>query len=245
MKQQPTAKGGRHANRSISYSFLNFNFLVELDGITRAAFQECTLADATTEVVEYREGGDITTTRKLPGMTKYGNITLKWGMTDDTELYDWHRQTVQGNLERKNGSLTPLTGSARRSRGGTSCGRGSPNDAPDMNASRAAIAVPVATPRAWSASSRRQVMFQTEFELPCGYLGEDGTLHRQGIMRRATAADEIVPLRDPRVQKHPAYRVISCCRGCPAGWGASRHHQRHREPRHHRPRLPAGPVQRD
>lgn len=53
-------------------------------------------------------------------------------------------------------------------------------------------------------------MFQTEFEftLPCGYLGEDGTLHRQGIMRRATAADEITPLRDPRVQKNPAYLVI-------------------------------------
>lgn len=53
-------------------------------------------------------------------------------------------------------------------------------------------------------------MFQTEFEftLPCGYLGEDGTLYRQGIMRRATAADEIVPLRDPRVQKNPAYLVI-------------------------------------
>ena len=38
-------------------------------------------------------------------------------------------------------------------------------------------------------------MFQTEFEftLPCGYLDEDGTLHRDGVMRRATAADEILP----------------------------------------------------
>jgi hypothetical protein len=53
-------------------------------------------------------------------------------------------------------------------------------------------------------------MFQTEFEfnLPCGYLDEDGTLHRDGIMRRATAADEILPLKDPRVLKNPAYLVI-------------------------------------
>lgn len=53
-------------------------------------------------------------------------------------------------------------------------------------------------------------MFQTEFEftLPCGYLDEDGTLHRDGVMRRATAADEIQPLRDPRVQANPAYLVI-------------------------------------
>ena len=53
-------------------------------------------------------------------------------------------------------------------------------------------------------------MFQTEFEftLPCGYLDEDGTLHRDGVMRRATAADEIVPLQDPRVQKNEAYLVV-------------------------------------
>jgi hypothetical protein len=53
-------------------------------------------------------------------------------------------------------------------------------------------------------------MFQTEFEftLPCGYLDEDGSLHRSGVMRRATAADEILPLKDPRVVKNPAYLVI-------------------------------------
>lgn len=53
-------------------------------------------------------------------------------------------------------------------------------------------------------------MFQTEFEfnLPCGYLDEDGNLHRDGVMRRATAADEIQPLRDPRVVKNPAYLAV-------------------------------------
>jgi hypothetical protein len=53
-------------------------------------------------------------------------------------------------------------------------------------------------------------MFQTEFEftLPCGYLDDEGTLHRDGVMRRATAADEILPLKDPRVQKNQAYLVV-------------------------------------
>lgn len=53
-------------------------------------------------------------------------------------------------------------------------------------------------------------MFRTEFEftLPCGFLDEDGALHRDGVMRRATAADEILPLRDPRVVKNPAYLVV-------------------------------------
>jgi hypothetical protein len=53
-------------------------------------------------------------------------------------------------------------------------------------------------------------MFQTEFEfqLPCGYLDEEGTLHRDGVMRRATAADEILPLKDARVQKNEAYLIV-------------------------------------
>ena len=52
--------------------------------------------------------------------------------------------------------------------------------------------------------------FQTEvaFELPKGYVDDDGTLHRQGVMRLATAADEILPLRDPRVQQNEAYLAV-------------------------------------
>lgn len=54
------------------------------------------------------------------------------------------------------------------------------------------------------------MVLRTEFEftLPCGYLDEDGTLHRDGVMRRATAADEILPLRDPRVARNQAYLVV-------------------------------------
>lgn len=52
--------------------------------------------------------------------------------------------------------------------------------------------------------------FQTEFEfaLPRGYVDEEGNLHRKGIMRLATAADEILPLKDARVQSNPAYLTI-------------------------------------
>ena len=53
-------------------------------------------------------------------------------------------------------------------------------------------------------------MFQTEFEfqLPCGYLDEEGTLHREGVMRLATAFDEIAPLKDPRVHANAAYLLV-------------------------------------
>ncbi|GBF72266.1 hypothetical protein PA598K_00505 [Paenibacillus sp. 598K] len=47
-----------------------------------------------------------------------------------------------------------------------------------------------------------------EFELPRGYVDENGNLHRRGVMRLATAADEILPMRDPRVQQNPGYLTI-------------------------------------
>jgi len=52
--------------------------------------------------------------------------------------------------------------------------------------------------------------FRTEasFELPLGYVDESGVRHRRGVMRLATAADEILPMRDPRVQANPAYLSI-------------------------------------
>jgi hypothetical protein len=57
-------------------------------------------------------------------------------------------------------------------------------------------------------SSSSSFQTEIEFTLPKGYLDEHGVLHRRGIMRLATAADEILPLRDPRVQQNPAYLAI-------------------------------------
>lgn len=58
--------------------------------------------------------------------------------------------------------------------------------------------------------SRRQEGLQTEFEftLPKGYVDREGNLHRRGVMRLATAMDEIAPLRDPRVRQNQAYLTI-------------------------------------
>ncbi len=90
--------------------YLNFNFLVEIQGITRAAFQEASGFDSAIDVTEYREGGANTTPYKLPGQTKYSNITLKRGITADTELFDWHQQFVTGDpaATRQNGSIVVL-----------------------------------------------------------------------------------------------------------------------------------------
>lgn len=52
--------------------------------------------------------------------------------------------------------------------------------------------------------------FKTEYEfiLPRGYVDENGEIHKKGIMRLATAADEIMPMKDPRVQQNPGYLTI-------------------------------------
>jgi len=88
--------------------YRNFSFLVEIGGITQAGFSDCSGFGASTDPIEYREGGETKTVRKLPGLTKYTNITLKWGLTDSRELYNWYRDVVNGKIERKSGSIILL-----------------------------------------------------------------------------------------------------------------------------------------
>ena len=95
--------------------YRGFNFLVEIDGITRAGFQECSGLDSSTDLVEYREGADPNHKRKLTGLNTFSNITLKWGITDSDELWQWRQSAVNGVPERKNGSIILLdsTGSEK------------------------------------------------------------------------------------------------------------------------------------
>ena len=88
--------------------YKNYRFLLEIDAVTQAGFSECSGFGSEVQVVEYREGGDAVTARKLGGMPKYSDITLKWGITDSRELYDWHLDAVKGEIKRKNGSIIIL-----------------------------------------------------------------------------------------------------------------------------------------
>lgn len=88
--------------------FKNFRFLVEIQGVVQGGFLECSGFGSTVEVVEYREGGDFPTVRKLPGKLTFPDITLKYGVTDSTELYDWHKTVLDGKIDRRNGSIIQL-----------------------------------------------------------------------------------------------------------------------------------------
>jgi phage tail-like protein len=91
--------------------YSNFRFRVEIEGIQQASFMECTGLGSQIEVVEYREGTEPATVRKLPGRVIYPDITLKWGVTDSQELYNWHLQAIRGQLQRKTGSVVLLDAS--------------------------------------------------------------------------------------------------------------------------------------
>jgi len=79
----------------------NFRFRLEIDGIQQAGFSEVAIGETTTDAVDYREGNEPAHVRKLSGLTKYGNITLKWGVTDSLELYNWHKAIVAGQIQKQ------------------------------------------------------------------------------------------------------------------------------------------------
>ena len=85
--------------------YRGYNFKVEIDGITRGGFREASGLDSSQDPIEYREGVDSLTSKKLPGLNKYSNISLKWGVTDDAELWEWRKKSIDGTVERKNGSI--------------------------------------------------------------------------------------------------------------------------------------------
>jgi phage tail-like protein len=122
--------------------YSGYNFYVEWDGIIHAGFQECSGLNATQNVNEYREGLDPSTNRKLPGMVTYGNITLRRGITDNTELWDWCNASQRGKAERREVSIVLLnnTGDEKIRWDLTHCWPTSWT-APDLNAGSDEVAI--------------------------------------------------------------------------------------------------------
>jgi phage tail-like protein len=87
--------------------YTDFNFRVEISGMVEAGFQECSGLSATTDVIEYREGGDFRV-RKIPGLTRFGPIVLKRGISSNNELWNWRKAVIDGNTDRRAGSIILL-----------------------------------------------------------------------------------------------------------------------------------------
>jgi phage tail-like protein len=96
----------------------NFRFQLEIDNVTRAGFSEVAIAETTIEAIDYREGSDPPHVRKLSGLTKYGSITLKGGITtgaNSLELFKWHNDVSVGLVSerRKNVAISVLDESGK------------------------------------------------------------------------------------------------------------------------------------
>ena len=85
--------------------FASFNFKLEIEGITVAGFSEVTGLNQESNVIDYREGQEPITPRKLPGLNKFGNITLKRGISPDLSVYNWRKTVADGDIERRNASV--------------------------------------------------------------------------------------------------------------------------------------------
>jgi phage tail-like protein len=97
--------------------YRNARFLLEIDGIAVAGFSTATIPENSTEAIEYRNGNDPPTMRKLWSLNSYGNLTLERGVTDDSiALFEWRQSVEQGNVDdaRRNIAIVALDEAGER-----------------------------------------------------------------------------------------------------------------------------------
>ena len=87
------------------YPYTTFRFRIEISGITVAQVSEVTGLQIENETEQYEEGGVNDFVHQLPKRTKYQHITLKRGITDKDDLWQWFQDVVNGDFERKDGAI--------------------------------------------------------------------------------------------------------------------------------------------
>lgn len=88
--------------------YRNYNFKLDISGVTEGHFTECSGLSVRVEAIPYREAGSKQIVRHIPGPVEYAAVTLRYGVTSSRELWDWLQVTVQGEVERKNVSIILL-----------------------------------------------------------------------------------------------------------------------------------------
>lgn len=85
--------------------YVAFNYVVEINGIRVAGFNEVSGLDAELEPIDYRNGDEDFVARKLPGIKKFPNIVLKRGIIGDLDLFNWFLQGAKGTVDRRDGAI--------------------------------------------------------------------------------------------------------------------------------------------
>ena len=92
----------------------NYNFLITINGVSddgndvKGAFTEASGLETEVSPIEYRNGNEDITVRKIPGLKKFTNITLKRGATGDIDFWNWIRTAMKGQVQRADGSIVLL-----------------------------------------------------------------------------------------------------------------------------------------
>jgi phage tail-like protein len=97
------------ANDQRTDPYRGYNFMLEIDNVPKGAFAEVGGLTAEGDSVDYREGTDVqSNVRKLTGMRKYTNVTLKRGMTQDKSLWQWYTNIMNGVADRRSVTIVLL-----------------------------------------------------------------------------------------------------------------------------------------
>lgn len=88
--------------------FRAHNFTLDIGGIAAGHFIECSGLDVTVDVVEYREAGQSQVVHKVPTITRFADVSLRYGLTAGVQLWNWFMDTVRGEVKRRNVTIQLL-----------------------------------------------------------------------------------------------------------------------------------------
>ena len=98
------------ANSSAAWQdpYRNYNFKLEIQGVTQGHFTECSNLGIRVQAISYREAGSQQVVHRLPGQVEYADVVLRYGLTSSSELWNWFLAAAKGAVERKNVSIVLL-----------------------------------------------------------------------------------------------------------------------------------------
>ncbi|MDB5343445.1 MAG: phage tail protein [Schlesneria sp.] len=88
--------------------YRSYNFKLEIQGVTEGHFTECSGMGIKIDAIPYRQGGVSQVVHRLPGRVEYADITLRYGLTQSTDLWQWFMSAVKGTVTRRNVSIVLL-----------------------------------------------------------------------------------------------------------------------------------------
>ena len=88
--------------------YRSYNFQVQIRGVVEGHFTQCSSMSIKVDAISYREGGIQQIVHRLPGQVEYGDITLRYGLTNSSDLFDWMMSAVNGKVDRRTVAIVLL-----------------------------------------------------------------------------------------------------------------------------------------